>query len=484
MNESKILTRPVRAAASATGRSEEELEGLVRSASVAMRFESSAADNASGRNIGLAGANQILRFCPNLSVVGADDDLLTAISQIGRRIHGSSHEVVAIADAELVRHTCVLNIGTEARAGSWITVNSNEWLTRLATGVNATLPEFSHVRNAIGEVGAACRGVGEVFKCVVGLDPVPILSEQSLLTYRESLPGDLDPGIALPSQPAEIDAFLIGCGAVMNGWAYVVGQLPIEGRAEAVDKQSLRSENIGPYVASGREWLRRRKVDLISDVLGPRIRVTPRADEFEFFKIHLHHGLHVPPLIVSGLDNPDTRRSVQRLWPTSLVDMAAGGWSSQVIVKQDGSRGQCVLDAFTATASEGDYADELSRETGISADAIRDNPTGLLTDEIVNAAPPEKRRALRKAKGRGQRVCGRVMEHNLDEERDNPNFAPAVPFATCFSGVVAAAETMKVLLGQTYDQSVHYQHSFQSRRGRLLRTSCQPDCECRRRAAA
>jgi hypothetical protein len=91
---------------------------------------------------------------------------------------------------------------------------------------------------------------------------------------------------------------------------------------------SLRSENIGPYVASHRAFLGRAKAELIADVLSPDIRVTPRADEFEFFKIRLEHGLQVPPLIISGLDNPETRRSVQRLWPEVLVDMGAGGLSS------------------------------------------------------------------------------------------------------------------------------------------------------------
>jgi len=85
---------------------------------------------------------------------------------------------------------------------------------------------------------------------------------------------------------------------------------------------------------------------------------------------------------------------------------------------------------------------------------------------------------------KGQLICGRVTEHNLDEERDNPNFAAAVPFVTGFSGVVAASETMKVLLGSSYERSAHYQRNFQSGRGRLLRTLCQVDCECQRRAVA
>lgn len=108
----------------------------------------------------------------------------------------------------------------------------------------------------------------------------------------------------------------------------------------------------------------------------------------------------------------------------------------------------------------------------------------MITEEIVDAAPEAMKARLRMAREKGQRICGRVMEHNLDEERDNPNFAPAVPFATCFCGVVAAAETVKVLLGQTYYRSTHFQHSFRSGRARLLQTSCQAGCECQGRRAA
>lgn len=484
MSESMVLSRALRAGAVATGLSETRLEGVVRSSRVALRFDAPAVDSEVGRSIGLAAANQVLRFCSNLSVIGTDDDLVDAIKEMGSEIHGSRFDVVAASESDLREHVCVLNVGTEARAGRWVTINSNGWLARLAVGTEVSLPDLGTTRNAIGEVGAACRGVAEVFKFVLGLDPHLGASEVSLFTYREGLPGELESGLALPEQALDIDCFLIGCGAVMNGWAYVVSRLPICGRAEGVDRQSLRLENLGPYVASSRKWLGHPKAELIGDVLSPKISVTPRPDEFEFFKIHMQYGLQVAPLIIGGLDNPETRRSVQRLWPATLIDMAAGGWDCQVIVKQDGSGGQCILDAFSSTEHEGDFADALSAEHGISAEEIRRNPTGLITEETVAAAPEAMKPALRIAREKGQRICGRVMEHNLDEERDNPKFAPAVPFATCFSGVVAAAETVKVLLGQTYDRSAHYQLSFRSRRARLLRTSCQSGCECQGRSAA
>src|SRR5207249_8423580 len=106
-------------------------------------------------------------------------------------------------------------------------------------------------------------------------------------------------------------------------------------------------ENIGPYVAAVRQWIGRPKAEIMRELLAPRIAVTPRAEEFELFKLRLGYGqLRVPPLIVNGLDNVETRHAVQRLWPATLIDMAAGGTMAQVIVKEVAGDSICLLQAL------------------------------------------------------------------------------------------------------------------------------------------
>jgi hypothetical protein len=76
----------------------------------------------------------------------------------------------------------------------------------------------------------------------------------------------------------------------------------------------------------------------------------------------------------------------------------------------------------------------------------------------------------------GSLICGRITEQNLKMEGHDPNFAPAVPFVTAFSGIVGAAETMKYLMG--YSSMLHYQQNFLSYRGRVLEMKCDLQCEC------
>lgn len=264
----------------------------------------------------------------------------------------------------------------------------------------------------------------------------------------------------------------------MPALAYAVKRLPITGRLEGIDRQSLRTENLGPYVAAGRQWLGKPKVEVIRDLLSPAIEVVPRAEEWELFKIRLSFGVAVPPLIVSGLDNVETRHAVQRIWPEVLIDMAAGGLTTQVIVKKRADDGLCLLRALTLSANEISYTDRLAMETGLRRERILNEPTTPITQGDIDAAPPDKRPALERARQQGQLICGRVTEQNLKLEGYDPDFAPAVPFVTAFSGVIGAAETIKCLMGHRNRRSLHYQRNFQSSRGRALEMKCDVGCEC------
>jgi hypothetical protein len=255
-------------------------------------------------------------------------------------------------------------------------------------------------------------------------------------------------------------------------------RLPVMGNLEAIDRQSLRIENIGPYVASSRAWLRRSKAEMIQSLLEPTITVNARPEEWELFKIRMRFGLRLPPIIVNGLDNVGTRHSVQRLWPDCVVDMAAGGLNSQVIVKIRGDEGICLLTALQRPESEVGWAERLSADTGLSAERIREEATTAITEEDIANAPPEQRGLLARARERGQLLCGRITQQNLELEGADPDFAPVVPFVTAFSGVVGAAETMKRLMGQRA-QGMHFQASFASGRSRSLVMHCGQSCECR-----
>src|SRR5207302_8935097 len=105
-------------------------------------------------------------------------------------------------------------------------------------------------------------------------------------------------------------------------------------------------------------------------------------------------GLPLPPVIINGLDNVLTRHSVQRLWPATLIDMAAGGLTSQAIVNCADDHGGCLLTALEVPHNELDWADRLAQLTGLSAERIRKDPTSAITKSDIDAADPSVRAEL------------------------------------------------------------------------------------------
>jgi hypothetical protein len=482
-----LLSRPLRLAARLRDADEAELEHLFREARVLVRLEDAFAAVPDARETFFFAVNQVLRFCPNVAIYVPEDarDLLDAGDDLAARVHGLGHQVQIAGAGDAAAFNAVVNIGTNVVAGlPWVTVNSTGWVARVAAADSGTdrLPWTAGVPNAIGALGAACLGAGRAFLYVVGKALTMPLREISLFTNEVAVAGTLPPGPELPSEPVELDAFLVGCGAVANGWAYAVKRLPIIGRLDAIDRQALRIENIAPYVASGREWLRKPKAEMMKALLAPAIEVMPRPEEWELFKIRFRYGVAVPPVVVNGLDNVETRHSVQRLWPEVLVDMAADGLTNQVIVKARESDRICLLHALDRPAREIGWAERAACETGLPIGRILTEPTTAITESDVAAAAEDKRPALERDRASGQLICGRLTEHNLLFERPNPNFTPAVPFVTGFSGVVGAAATMRWLMGYREEADLHFQHSFASGRARTLAMTCDPGCDCRAQA--
>jgi tRNA A37 threonylcarbamoyladenosine dehydratase len=331
--------------------------------------------------------------------------------------------------------------------------------------------------NAIGALAAACLGAGRIFLILLGRELVTEPGELSLFDYRSGPIGMLDPGPALPVQ-LELATLLIGCGAVSSGWVYAIRRLPITGTVEAVDRQALGDENIGPYVIARVVDVGTPKTEIVRALLKPAIAVTPRTEELHFFKARLRYRqTKVPALVVAGVDNVEARHELQRLWPTVLIDMAAGGLTSQVIVKHLADAGQCLLAAHTMPPNEETTVERLSRISGLQPRRIRDDFEQALSAQDVARAPAELRDSLEEARRAGKPRCGYLTELNLNDETGDAEFAPAVPFVTAFSGIVAAAETIKHLSGASTG-SLQYQFSFQSGRGRRTTRLCPGTCEC------
>ncbi len=478
--EREMFSRPARLGAFITGKSEEAVIHLFTEKRILVRLEAPFREVADARESFLFAVNQCLRFCSNVTVCveGDSDELFRACDSIAVQIHGPGASVEAVKKATSLTFDAIVNLGTEVLSDlSSATINSSGWVARLATAGSATPNLYwkPETQNPLGALAATCLGVGAAFFAILG-KPLASFMETSLFSHEVANPGTLAPGPPLPRSPLQLNGFLVGCGAVTNGWAYAMKRLPVVGRLQAIDRQSLRSENVGSYVAVGLESVNNPKALLIKELLAPAIDVTERPDQWEFFRIWLDHGIEVPPLIIAGLDNVTTRHSVQRLWPETLIDMAAEGLQSQVIVKHKKGDGLCLLRALSVPPGEVDWAQNLARATGLDPALIVKEPTGEITQAEIEAAPVDKQPELRTALGKPR--CGHINRQSLQMEGYDADFAPAVPFVTGFSGVVGAAETMKWLMGRRHPYSLHFQKSFESSPSRALEMKCDPNCEC------
>ncbi len=479
---SQQSSRPDAVAASLLGADPADVEHLFTSRRVRVRLEPTLAGRPDARETVILAVNQILRFCPNiaLDLPVVDADLLETANELAADIHGPTHPVTT-ANTEEAVFDAVLNIGIEVRDDPlWITVSSDGWLARIATAAAGamTLPQPREPDNPLGALAAACLGAGQVFFALIGRPLLAVPIELSLYSLESGPLGALAQGPVLPDD-LTIDALLVGCGGVANGWTYAVKRLPITGRTEAVDHQALRPENIGPYVCSGRASLNTPKTHIVRDVLAPAIEVIPRPERFRFFKARIDYGqTAVPRLVISALDNPQTRHHIQQLWPTTTIDLAAAELTAQVIVKNLCDDGICLLTAY-AEPDDGDELTQLAAATGLAPERIADFESQI-TDEDIAAAPAEQRAALQAARARGQAICGRVGDLDLNEEEYSADFTPAVPFVTSFAGIAAAALTSRLLAGDPL-ASMHFQFSFASYRSRRLDMKCDPGCACRAR---
>jgi hypothetical protein len=475
-----VLSRPTRLAARLRDEAEEATEQLFRHRRVLVRLQPDFCDRRNGRETFLLAVNEVIRFCPNVVLSVSRDDILQQARDIATRVHGDG-AALALSDVEDAKCDAIVSVGTQVLStlAPSVTVNSTGWVGRIATSLSGcrTLPHSTAPPNAIGSSVAACLAAAETFFTLIERPRAIAATEVSLFSREVAVAGTLDAGPPLPRTRVELKAFLVGCGGVGNGWAYTVKRLPIRGRLQAIDRQSLRVENLGSYVASGSEWVGHPKADMIASLLYPQILVEPRGEEWDLFKIRLKYGIEVPPVVVIGVDNVGTRHSVQRLWPELIIDMAAGGLTSQIVTKPRRSDGICLLGAFIQPTDESNWAERAARATGLSVERIIEGATTPITESDILAAPLEKRPIIERARNQGQLICGRVTDQNLNFESMDPNFAAAVPFVTAFSGVVAAAATMKWLMGYRTD-AAHFQWNFESLRGRSLKMRCDSSCEC------
>ena len=105
--------------------------------------------------------------------------------------------------------------------------------------------------NPIGAMAAASIGCSEVFKRLISLKPERGRPIEALTfsTFSYSC-GGMDPGPRLP-RDIPVDLGLVGLGAIGNATATLVADLPVSGRALAIDHDFFEDVNLATCLSVG-----------------------------------------------------------------------------------------------------------------------------------------------------------------------------------------------------------------------------------------
>jgi hypothetical protein len=435
-----------------------------------------AVDSPDARMTFLFAVNQCLRFAGAVGVATEDVVLASDAAALAEAIAGEPLSDAAPDITLVVGNTIVHDRPS-------VTVNSNGWLARVATsaGDRTHLATATSAPNRRGAPAAACLGVSQVFHFFAGL-PLASEAELSLYSFRSGAVGTLSPDAVGPPLPAriELDALFVGCGGVVHGFAYALRELPVYGRARAVDHQRLGEQNIGPYVLATLAGRGEKKAEIIRNLLAPNIVVTPYDESYyPLFTTRLDRGhFSLPPTVVAGLDRVAPRHRIQSIQPELLIDMGAGGETAQLIVKRRGDEGACVVELLDRPRDEADDLDQLATESGLAAELIRDAMDAPLTENDVANAPEALRADMEAARRRGELRCGFVRSRALDHEAEDDEFAAAVPFVVSLAGIAAAATLVRAELEPT--ASSRFQFSFLSLRAAPEAPQACRNCDCQR----
>jgi hypothetical protein len=469
------LSRPLLLATQLTGASPAQVRARLLAAAIHVRV-AAGQDNQDAAILARSLVDQLSRFCGTVAV-SAPDAIAQACVERDRELHDPPR--VHAWGSSLPRADALgILIGGHPDTPDGIGTSSDGWTGKVfPADPHGPVTAFT-VANPIGALAAAALTAGEAFLRLIGLSRPSRGFELSAWSGACGPLGSLPDDPPLPAIPP-IDAFLIGCGNVMSGWAAAARALRITGHGRAVDRQSLGDENLGPYSLARRDMIGQPKTLLLARHLEPLITVARHDEELSLFlpRITRWH-LPLPPLVINGLDEVEPRHMVQRLWPEVLVDMAAGGTTSQVIVHQRGQGGQCLLRAYEAPGSETGYIRRTEAATGLRRERFLSEFTTPVTAEDVAKAPPEHRARLQAAADSGQLICGYINQSSLTDARSGENFAAAAPFVGALTGARAAAVTVALLAGHHVPGGLRWQYNFLSNRARTAETRCPGTCEC------
>lgn len=404
---------------------------------------------------------------------------------LAREIHFGNPICFVDAEPTLADYDAILNVGWQVHGQlPSTTINSNGWIARVSSKGTALAMDCSQ-SNPISALAAACLGVTDVFKRLIGLRPdvADVFDglEFSLYTLDTEHPAL---GPALPTDLAFPMSVLAGGGAIGNGVALLIQQLNPKGDLWILDRQQYKDENLGTCVLIGPSAIGSEKAAYLAGILNvpERLRARPIPGDIEILRPQFGRDIPHPKLVLTGFDNVTARHHVQSLWPDTIFDGGISAFGVHVFSHYWGSAHQCLKCHFVEPGGA-QPAHTAAHLCGLAVSRIAD-PDEVITEEDIELAPPEKQAWLRERTGK--KVCSVVSEATLKAlgaEPGQKDFSPSVPFVACMSAALMVSEAVLCLMAPgrgkvskfTFDMLQGPQNGFH------LREVAKPTCDCVKR---
>jgi len=435
------FSRQVATAATLSDKAEDVLHFFQKP--VLLTGESEILATANGRNCFIDSIRLLARMTEDLTIqVLGGREFQRAIEEIIPKIRIKKITITLEPKLDLTEFKAILSVGTRSNPDlPWTVVNSNGWTARVSSGANPLSGDCSQ-DNPIAALAAACLGVAEIFKRLVGLRPERGAFQDGLCFSLYTYEIENNPGPSLPEN-LKSDLLVVGAGAIGNGIVRLLQTMPIEGMISIVHRQIYSEENLGTCVLIGRDDLTKPKAKILAALFA---KDTVRGFDEDVQKLiskRLGKEVPYPDVILNGLDDIEARRHVQTIWPGLVIDGAIGAVSCEVSLHPWGPDLSCLMCDFELPAESA--VKKESALTGIPEERLADLLAPLTEDDIFSAVP-EKRQWLQKRIG--MQKCSVISEAELEsiaQAEHAEGFEPSVAFVACLSASMVVAELVRYL---------------------------------------
>ena len=367
-------------------------------------------------------------------------------------------------------YDALLSIGNTDIGHSFkVSIASDGWLVYASPG---SVSEFTDNINPVGAYMAANLGSVEVFKKVFVKKADLINPEKSEYDFRwntkqlqrELVFNTFDYSIDKrnsynPTIPEIINVeelVTVGIGAGGGACIYTLASFSeIQGKLQLIDSDEVKVSNLNRYIYATRldADINKPKVDVMKEILSIHRKciVDPKHIPYKKFSEKLQSK--PVELIISTVDNRDTRIDIQWDLPRIILDAAAAGTLFHINRIEFGNNA-CLGCRFYQDSSSDSIETKLSKVIGLSREVIsklRANNSPIENSHI-NSMKPFSEKYNFPLPNAGEHFqdwflyhCGKI---NVNGKVD---VQIPVPFATVMPGILLAGEVVKYRHFKDYD---------------------------------